>query len=166
MITRRLFVQSGLFVAAAGALPLATLAAGVMPDRAVLQQVIHDSRYPDTEILARNLLRSWQGLTAADPLRRVAGDITGLWRDELRCQWQGLEGQLQAPFVAGASGADVLFCLEQLAADHGLRVLWRQQQNLERYTAAGEQALLAWFIGPLSTMPAVLASAKSDRWSL
>ncbi|HHX83179.1 MAG TPA: hypothetical protein GX696_09395, partial [Pseudomonadaceae bacterium] len=63
-------------------------------------------------------------------------------------------------------GADVLFCLEQLAADHGLRVLWRQEQNLERYTAAGEQALLAWFIGPRSTMPAVLASAKSDRWSL
>lgn len=62
------------------------------------------------------------------------GDITPFWRHQLADVW----ARSPAP-VAGLTDASVLFCLEQLAPQYGLRVLHREPQ------APG---LVAWVVAP------------------
>ncbi len=62
------------------------------------------------------------------------GDITPFWRDELSAVW----ARSPAP-IAGLTDASVLFCLEQLGPQYGLRVLHREIQ------ASG---LVAWVVAP------------------
>jgi hypothetical protein len=50
----------------------------------------------------------------------IAGDITALWSRDLRLRW--LEGD---GAIAGMTTARTLFCLEQLAMDHRMRVAAR-----------------------------------------
>jgi hypothetical protein len=62
------------------------------------------------------------------------GDITPFWRNELAALW----ARSPVP-VAGLTDASVLFCLEQLGRQHGMRVLHREAQ------ASG---LVAWVVAP------------------
>jgi hypothetical protein len=50
----------------------------------------------------------------------IAGDITALWSRDLRLRWLDGDGA-----IAGMTTARTLFCLEQLAKDHRMRVAAR-----------------------------------------
>lgn len=75
-------------------------------------------------------------------MQALAGDITRFWRDDLSRVWR------ESPqALAGVTGASVLFCLEQMARDHQLRVQWRQELGFGQGSEPGE-ALVAWLIAP------------------
>jgi hypothetical protein len=54
------------------------------------------------------------------PIQSIAGDVTALWFDELQPSWARGEGT-----IIGMTTHTSLFCLEQLARDHWMRVTAR-----------------------------------------
>lgn len=92
-----------------------------------LHKVLFDAR----DVASREFARAFaeQGIaTYALP----NGNLTQLWRSELAAVW----AQAPAPLV-GFTDANVLFCLEQLGRQYGLRVRQRDVQ------ASG---LVAWVL--------------------
>jgi len=119
MASRREFLQVGI---AALALPISAHAAlspaAARPENAVsvtpLYKVIFDERFPASVAFgaeARN-----KGL----PTHSIQGDITDLWFHDLDAQWKK-----QPAAIAGLTAQGALFCLERLAWDHGMRVVFR-----------------------------------------
>lgn len=73
-------------------------------------------------------------------MQALAGDITRFWHNELSGQWR------KSPdAIAGVTGEDILFCLEQLARDNHLRVLWRHSVATKQAGEAGGKPV-AWVI--------------------
>ena len=73
-------------------------------------------------------------------MQALAGDITRFWHTDLSRQWQ------KSPdAIAGVTGEDILFCLEQLARDHRMRVLLRHTLEAES-DGVSIGALVAWSI--------------------
>ena len=144
MIFRRDFLVLGLAAGAASLLLPTRFAAAVdVPAvmRLPLFRLIHDARQACSLAHARELGTQLMGLAHNAGqhdylLRAVHGDVTRFWYDELQPVWQ----QWRVA-VAGTTSHDVLFCLEQLARDHQLRVLWRKQHVVE----AG-LPLVSWLI--------------------
>jgi hypothetical protein len=97
----------------------------------------------------------------------IEGDITELWSQDLRLQWSTGSGA-----IAGMATARTLFCLEQLAKDHWMRVAIRVEHMISegreiahRLTAA--EPMIAR-MGPAlmaedwpAKMPAALAACRS-----
>jgi hypothetical protein len=119
MASRREFLQVGI---AALALPISARAA-LSPTPAAsdstiavtpLYKVVFDERFPASVAFgaeARSL-----GL----PTHSIRGDITDLWFHDLDARWK------KSPVaVAGLTAQGALFCLERLAWDHGMRVVFR-----------------------------------------
>jgi hypothetical protein len=79
-----------------------------------LYKVVFDERFPASVAFgaeARSL-----GL----PTHPIRGDITDLWFHDLDAQWKK-----KPAAVAGLTAQGALFCLERLAWDHGMRVVFR-----------------------------------------
>jgi hypothetical protein len=116
MTTRRAFMQ----IAAAAAAPVAL---GGLPKRACAaahQIVLFEQSVAPAQSFAR-AARS-QGVTAHS-IRE--GDVTDAWLRTLRPAWQ------RGPAViAGLTTPPALFCLEQLAFAHGLRVVFHSEHML------------------------------------
>jgi hypothetical protein len=55
----------------------------------------------------------------------IGGDITALWARDLRVHWSAGGGA-----IAGMTTARTLFCLEQLAKDHWMRVVLRAEHAI------------------------------------
>ncbi len=119
MASRREFLQVGI---AALALPISAHAAlspaADAPEKTApvtpLYKVVFDERFPASVAFgteARSL-----GL----PTHSIRGDITDLWFHELDAQWKK-----KPVAVAGLTAQGALFCLERLAWDHGMRVVFR-----------------------------------------
>jgi hypothetical protein len=141
MVLRREFMQLSLGAAAGSLLPLPLLAetpAWRSGSALPLFKLLHDTRQPDSLscslALGRQLLGELQNQHSL--LQPVHGDVTRFWYDQLQPLWRQ-----QRAALAGTTPPDVLFCLEQLARDHGLRVLWREQLLV----AAGPP-LVSWLI--------------------
>jgi hypothetical protein len=64
------------------------------------------------------------------------GDPTAAWLELLDPLWRNGPAT-----VAGMTSPSALFCIEQMAHSHGMRVI-------ERGTVATNEALVAWVIGP------------------
>ncbi|MGV3590348.1 MAG: hypothetical protein ACO1PZ_01585 [Gammaproteobacteria bacterium] len=120
MTNRREFMQGSL------AASLLTLSPGFVAARDTpgashsppLYKVLFDARDAASREFARAFAE--QGI-ATYALRR--GNLTQLWRSELAAVWA------QAPVpLAGFTDANVLFCLEQLGRQYGLRVRQRDAQ--------------------------------------
>lgn len=135
-MNRREFVWAGATAAAtlACALPplRATAAAGLVfpAGTAPLFAVIFDRRFTAAQGFAR--AAAWQG-------HRVFGydgDLTAVWRHEIEPRWSQRAGAL-----AGMSTPPALLCLEQLAAQHWLRVRTRTGHR-----AGPGQPLISWVI--------------------
>ena len=93
-----------------------------------LDVVIFDSRFS----IARNY-----GAAACHRGRKtlaIQGDVTALWRDDLRLRWAA-----GAAAIGGMTTERSLFCLEQLAKDHWLRVRSRR--------SVPNEPLVCWVIG-------------------
>ena len=114
---RRKFCLSSAAAAISGAAGLACLPAAVVPTFP-LYQFIYDRRYSAGRAfgVAAESLRA--GIVAID------GDITALWSRELRARWSAAGGA-----IAGMTTARTLFCLEQLAGDHWMRVVIRAEHS-------------------------------------
>ena len=125
MIDRRDLLKIGVAAPIALGLPAALRAAG-----ADVELWVSDNRY-----------RVF-GLAAPGAGSRLVtdGDVTPLWTGTLDDAWRQ-----RGCIVAGATGSDVLFVLEQLAWSRGRRVVDRVQIAP---AVAGRPALLHWRIAP------------------
>jgi hypothetical protein len=82
-----------------------------------LDAMLLDTRFPGALDVA----------DAPVPVLRFAGDVTGVWYDELDARWR------QPGFVLGGiTGTDALFVLETLATHQGRRVVSRMTLDLPR----------------------------------
>ena len=88
----------------------------------------------DGFVLDRRFWPSGKALPEATEIHFVDGDVIALWHAKL-------DVRLREPayVLAGRSGEDVLFALEQLAFGHGRRVTSRQ----------GNDGIVSWVLGAL-----------------
>jgi hypothetical protein len=120
---RRSFVNSTLMGAAGALLPAehswadsagSNGAIAVTP----LYKVVFDARFPASASFgteARSL-----GLAT----HSIRGDITDLWFRDLDARWRKSPAA-----VAGLTAQGAIFCLERLAWDHGMRVVFRGEHH-------------------------------------
>lgn len=119
MASRREFLQVGV---AALALPISARA-GFAPAAPApanefvptpLYKVIYDERIPASRAFASKVKR------LGAPVYAIKGDITDLWFRDLDARWK------KEPIgIAGLTEHGPVFCLERLAWDHGMRVVYR-----------------------------------------
>ena len=126
-----------------------------------LYKFIYDRRYPSGR--AFGAAAEYTGSTAG--IVGIGGDVTELWSRDLRPRWSAGGGA-----IAGMTTARTLFCLEQLARDHWMRVVIRAEHSVSpgqdavhRLTAAepmmvGMRSALAAADWP-ARMPAALVAA-------
>jgi hypothetical protein len=80
---------------------------------------VFDERFPDSVAFARQM----QMLGAT--VHGITGDITDFWFGELHGRWTK-----EPVAVAGLTLHGPLFCLERLAWDHRMRVVYRAEHRL------------------------------------
>jgi hypothetical protein len=122
MTSRRGFIRSGVAVATAGA--IGGLGASVHSSpmerpatpksRLKLHAVVVDQRFEESVEFGHTL-----ALLGVDNYG-MRGDVTDVWYSRLDPLWR-----TGGVAVAGLTGSGVLFCLERLAWDHRLRVIYR-----------------------------------------
>jgi hypothetical protein len=121
LASRRQFLKTAIV---ASALPMVagaaadSAAAAVRPRALPLYKVIFDERFAESRAFAdraRNL-----GLTA----QAIKADVTALWFNDLHGRWRAGPAA-----IAGLTEPSALFCLERLAWDHGMRVLFHAEHR-------------------------------------
>jgi hypothetical protein len=141
MASRREFLQIGV---AALALPISARA-GLTPANSglanqsvptPLYKVIFDQRFLSSRAFAGEVKR------LGAPIYAIKGDITDLWFHDLDARWK------REPIgIAGLTEHGPLFCLERLAWDHGMRVVYRADHTyrsdgyMEHELSGSEQML-------------------------
>jgi hypothetical protein len=153
MASRREFLQVGI---AALALPISAHAALTptpdAPEKTTpitpLYKVVFDERFP-ASVEFGNEARSL-GL----PTHSIRGDITDLWFHDLDAQWKK-----NPVAIAGLTAQGALFCLERLAWDHGMRVVFRGDH---RYLPAG--SIEHVLTGPASVVREA-ANLEGEAWA-
>jgi hypothetical protein len=157
MPSRREFLQAGL---AASIVPVAmpihassgdaSRSSTVMPAVHALYTVVCDVRSIDSAALAVEMQRAGVSVT------RIAGDITDFWFTDLSLRWR------EAPVaVAGLTAHGPLFCLERLAWDHGMRVVFRGTHRL-LHSGRLEHSIA----GPAGTIAAAQsAGLEGSQWA-
>ena len=121
MTSRREFLKAGLI---ATALPVAARANVTMPAASPLAvplyKVLYDTRFPASVAFADRAAS--RGLA----VHAMAGDVTRFWYDDLYHRWR------QGPAaIAGLTAHGALFCLERIAWDQRMRVVYRGEHALE-----------------------------------
>jgi hypothetical protein len=154
MTNRRKFLQIGI---AASALPLAAQAAraseplgwlGVAAAPAVpLYKAVYDSRFAASVAFARRA----ESLGVA--MHAIEGDMTRLWYDDLYHRWRNGPAA-----IAGLTAHGPMFCLERLAWDQGMRVVFRA----EHAPVAG--ALEHRVEGPIAMLEDARSAAAARAW--
>lgn len=92
--------------------------------------VVYDQRFAAAHAFADAM--AWRGHSVFG----YRGDLTAVWLHEIEPRWSRSAGA-----VAGMTTPTALFCLEQLAAQHWLRVVSRTHHR-----AGPGQALISWVI--------------------
>ncbi len=86
------------------------------PARRPLYKAIVDTAYAPALEFAAQMRRSGVAIHA------IERDITSVWFNDLALRWRGSPAA-----VAGLTAPEALFCLEQLAWDHRMRVVLRRR---------------------------------------
>jgi hypothetical protein len=129
-MNRRKFCLSSLATAISGAavgagrLPAgepAALPAAASYLSARLYKFVYDRRYPAARAFGAGAAHAASGGGTA----AIEGDITELWLRDLKVRWCAGDGA-----IAGMTTARTLLCLEQLAADHWMRVAIRAEHTM------------------------------------
>ncbi len=115
MTSRRQFLKAGLAASALQIAARADIGAAEPPAATVsLYKVLYDTRFPASVAFARRAAA--RGLA----VHAMAGDMTRFWYDDLYHRWR------QGPAaIAGLTGEGALFCLERLAWEQRMRVVYR-----------------------------------------
>jgi hypothetical protein len=124
MASRREFLQLGM---AALALPIsihpplsATPPMKPASDTSVeLYKAVFDERFSESVAFAEELKALGKPV-----VHGIKGDITDLWFHELHARWKR-----EPVAVAGLTGHGAVFCLERLAWDHRMRVVYRGEHQ-------------------------------------
>ncbi len=122
MTSRRGFIQASVAMATAGALGTVAVSLASGPTVPATNRnkllkphaVVVDQRFAESVEFGRTL-----ALLGAHTYA-MRGDVTDVWYSQLYPLWKA-----GGAAVAGLTGSGVLFCLERLAWDHGLRVVHR-----------------------------------------
>jgi hypothetical protein len=117
MTSRREFIQASV---AASAAPLVATGPALAAATAgmTLYKVIYDARFAEGRTFA---LAAGRLGTPAHPIR---GDVTNIWFNDLYHRWS------RAPAaIAGLTTPAALFCLEQLARDYRMRVVFHAEHR-------------------------------------
>jgi len=147
MASRREFLQLGM---AALALPISvhppfssTPPMKPASDTSVgLYKAVFDERFSESVAFAYEVKALGKPV-----VHGIKGDITDLWFHELHARWKR-----EPVAVAGLTGHGAVFCLERLAWDHRMRVVYRGEH--QRLPDGGMQHLLS---GP----PSMLREAEN-----
>jgi len=119
MTSRREILKAGL---AASAVPLAAsafAARSARPEAVALYKVLYDTRFPESVAFATRAAEHGHAIHA------MHGDMTRFWYDDLYHRWR------QGPAaIAGLTAHGALFCLERLAWDQGMRVVFRAEHTV------------------------------------
>jgi len=152
MTSRREFLQIGV---AASTLPLCAGAQALAPladgdggvDAVPLYKVLYDVRFPASVTFARRAAE-WGVATQA-----MAGDMTRFWYDDLYHRWA------QGPAaIAGLTAHGALFCLERLAWDQRMRVVFRAEHKVDALGPVAHD-----FAGPAELLRGACRAAGSTR---
>jgi hypothetical protein len=137
MPNRREVLQLGAACSALALTPnLASASANSSAALPPLYKAIFDQRFETSRVFAEQMQQ--QGVAVHG---MVKGDITPFWYHDLSKQWR------QAPVaVAGVTQAGPLFCLEQLGAAVGMRVLHKREVQA---ATAQAPALYEWVLAPM-----------------
>lgn len=154
MTSRRQFLQIGLV---ATTWPLASKAARAGPaaiggrTAAVpLYKAVYDRRFPESVAFARRM----DGLGV--PVHAMDGDITAFWFNDLSRRWTS-----QPAAVAGLTAHGPMFCLEQLAWERRMRVVFRAEHR-----PAADGRLQHRLAGPAGMLErAALGSSTAADWA-
>lgn len=144
MASRRHFIQSGLALSAFGLSGVGAAASPLRPaaDRHRFERLVFGGRFPEAAEAARY----------AAPFARtsiaIEGDLTALWYDDLDLAWK--RGPMT---LAGVTTGHGLFVLETLAADRGMRVVYRG-----RHDAPVSGRIAHTLSGPVATLERIEAS--------
>jgi hypothetical protein len=109
-----------------------------------IYKAVYDARYAEGRRYADAVARS------GVPTHAIAGDITDLWFNDLDLAWRDRQ-----PAVAGLTTESALFCLEQLAWTHRMRVVFRADHAflesgcVEHSVSCGPDAM--WRLRPAGT---------------
>jgi hypothetical protein len=119
MASRRDFLRAGLAVSVAPVLASATQ----MDPAPVTTQpspatVIFDKRFSASRAFASRIEQ------LGTPVHPIEGDITALWYHDLYARWKA--GPIA---MAGLTLNGALFCLDVLARNHGMRVVFRSEHK-------------------------------------
>ncbi len=127
MLTRRDLLQAS---AAISVLPWAAQAATGPAARAPsFHTVLFDARFPEARRFAADAAHLRMNVRSFD------GDITNVWFHELAPVWRSIASSGRAVAtadmaIAGLTQYGALFCLERLAWDAGMRVVYRAEHAL------------------------------------
>ena len=127
MINRRGFVQAGVAASVGGAW-FAARGLEVFPTAEAGR--LRQARLPYLAAIFDERCAAGQDFAGearkcAIDTRPIRGDVTDLWYSRLHPVWK----QRPAP-IAGLTGYGALFCLERLAWDHGMRVVYHGSHRL------------------------------------
>jgi hypothetical protein len=139
MTSRREFLKTGL--AASALLPAAARADFRRVDEfgqgAAIYKVLYDTRFAASVAFARRAAA--RGLA----VHAMAGDMTRFWYDDLYYRWR------QGPAaIAGLTAHGPLFCLERLAWEQRMRIVYRQEHT-PGGVAPPSEPLFSWIIAPV-----------------
>jgi hypothetical protein len=132
--SRREVLKAGL--AASAVLPLGVRAGSIAePPAVTLYKVLYDTRFPASVAFARRAASRGLSVFA------MAGDMTRFWYDDLYHRWR------QGPAaIAGLTAHGALFCLERLAWEQRMRVVYRERVD----AVPASQPLFSWVIAPVA----------------
>ena len=151
MTSRREFLRAGL--AASALLPVGARAsfAGVEGPAAPvsLYKVLYDTRFAASIAFAKRAAA--RGIS----VHAMTGDMTPFWYLDLYHHWQ------QAPVaIAGLTGHGALFCLERLAWEQRMRVVYRGE-----HAAAAGGCIAHRFEGPAQHAAAAAEATARVHWA-
>jgi hypothetical protein len=170
MTSRRGFIQASVAMATAGAISTVAVSLGSRPTAQAANRtnllkphaVVVDQRFAESVEFGRTL-----ALLGAHTYA-MRGDVTDVWYSQLYPLWKA-----GGVAIAGLTGSGVLFCLERLAWDHGLRVVHRGSHQLfgedgiqhAMLGAADPGALRLQTAGRTTPWPTALATSISQMES-
>jgi hypothetical protein len=140
MPSRREFIQSGLAASALAAGPLTArlaFAAGTSGEPYRLFKVVFD------QTLAEGAAFGAEAVRRGAPARAIGNNAGSVWMNEIEPRWK------RGPaVVAGLTGRSCLFCLELLARDYGMGVLYRAEHSPSaggiHHVITGPESLSKW----------------------